>query len=220
MKTKFLTALTLCSVIFSIATASAATRPKKVTLPLSDIFQSGTTSCGMVGGKWIPGVTKLSTPGVFTSRAAQIRALKKDKRLASSDADQAKVDKKLAKIKKTQRREASSCTNGPPPTPTPTLPTATPTPQSQGCYDMNRNTSCFGIPNGQVGNEDEGLILFGSSCAGCHNGSIQAEPRDKTYSEIEVAFSDVPEMNLYIGAFTSDAISDLTAYLNRFNPNQ
>jgi len=226
MTKRIFPALLLCSAAFLAATAYAATRPKPVTLPLSDIFQSGTTACGRVGGKWIPGITASSKPGVFTSRAAQLRALKRDQLLASSDAARAKVEKKIVKLQKRQRTEARTCSLGPTPTPTvtptgaPIVPTATPPPQSQGCYDPSRNTSCFGIPNGQVGNENQGLALFTSSCAGCHNGSIQTEPRDKTYSQIEASFSSVPSMNLYIGSFSSNELSDLTAYLNRFNPNQ
>ena len=213
---------------FVAATAYAATKPKSVLLEESDYFETttsaGLVACGLVGGKWIPGTQSKSTTRLFTSRAAQLKALKKDRDLASSVFAKQKIEKKIIKIQKTQKREAATCKPGPAstPTPVPGAPTATPTPTPtvQGCYDQSRNTSCFGIPNGVVGNENDGLALFASNCESCHNGSIEPEPRNRTYSQIDAAFSNVTQMNLYIGSFSQTQIADLTAYLNRYNPNQ
>jgi hypothetical protein len=222
----------IVAVVFIAATAYAATRPRAVLLADHEFFQpttpSGIVSCGLVGGKWIPGILGKSTSRLFTSRAAQLRALQKDRNAASTVSARAKIEKRISKLQKTQRREAPYCKSGPTPTPTatpapaPVVPTVTPTPTPvvQGCYDQSRNTTCFGIPNGIEGNETLGLSLFTSNCLGCHNGSLEPEPRNFTYSQIDSSFSTVTQMNLYIGSFSPTQVAHLTAYLNRFNPNQ
>lgn len=105
----------------------------------------------------------------------------------------------------------------PTPTATPTpSPTSAPSCPNGGCFNAQRNTSCFRIPNTLVGNETRGTNLS-SSCLGCH---VERQLRNRTYSQIVNALNSVPDMAPFRESFSNQDVADIAAYLNRFNPLQ
>lgn len=185
----------------------------------------GTVACAWIDTAWVAG--SLGRSGTtFSSLSEQIKkqnqALKK-----ATGAKYLKIKKKIAALKKLKKAGQAECNlleeyNGGEPTPTPTVaPSATPTPTPRpSCYDSQRRTSCFGIPTGILGRESVGQSLFNSFCSGCHDGSADGGRRNRSYTEYLNSFSEIPEMQPYQSDYSSQDIADLTAYLNRFNPNQ
>ncbi len=209
--------------------AISATRPKGVVLKPSDSFERSAgrsrIACGRVAGRWLAGVK--TSAGIFISNNEKIKALKKDLKKARTSRTRATVRKAVTKAEKKAKREAPFCRAGPGGTPTPTptagptpppgaTPTRTPTPAptSRNCYNNAGDTTCFGIPGSNVGNISRGQVLFQSFCTGCHS-----EYRNREYPQIVNAFSSISQMNAYSG-LSSAQVSDLAAFLNRYNPNQ
>lgn len=180
----------------------------------------GVMSCGLHAGTWIPGV--LAKDGkTFTAFAWQIRKLKRTLSNTTDDVKRRKLTRKIASLTKKRRAGSEPCKTDeaviPPGDSTPS-PTPTPTPSTgAGCYDANRNTGCFGIPNGILGNEGRGEALFEGICSGCHT---ENQRRNRSYSELSSAFETVLAMRPFTSDLVSQDIADLVAYLNRYNPNQ
>lgn len=176
---------------------------------------AGRITCGYVNGGWIPG--DLRRGNIFWSFKAQIRD-NKLKQAQTTDTKRLNRLKRLANTLRTKQRQGNTACRNADQLPTPT-PTPTPNPQTGSCYDSQRNTSCFGIPSGVIGNEIRGQTLF-QSCAGCHSGSADGGRRNRPYPELTNALATIPQMRPFEGSFTQQDIADIVAYLNRFNPNQ
>jgi hypothetical protein len=198
----------------------------------------GAAYCQKKADAWIAGT---QSNGKFRSLSAQISGLRRQ--LANAPKKKQKTLRtRLAALKALYRAAKKGCEEllltepepSPSPSPTPlppspspsaapsTSPSASPSASATprpSCYDAQRNTSCFGIPSPLVGNESSGAALF-SGCQGCHTGSGDGGKRNKSYSQIQNALLEVPQMQPFSDSYSAQDIAHLTAYLNRFNPNQ
>jgi hypothetical protein len=220
-------ALLFAASLFTVVSRSlAATTPRSVMIAAENLFEigSGRTKvvCGRISGRWIGGT--VSSSGRFVSNAERVRALKRDLAKARGIAARRRVQRSLDAAQKKERKEAPICrpgpSAGPSPTPTPILPgQPTPTPRPTAtrvpCFNNAGDTACFEIPGGITGNITRGASYHQSLCVGCHG-----ERRNRSYTQLNSSFSSISAMAIYNGQLSSGEVADLTAFLNRFNPNQ
>ncbi len=127
--------------------------------------------------------------------------------------------RKIKTLSERQIAEDALCLSAlePDPTPTPTPeptpePSPSPTPNpGTGSFDIDGNTTAFGIPMGYVGNISRGRTLQSVRCVGCHE-----ERTGYLYSEVEDALATVPDMDGI--DITTQEVVDLIAFFNRFKP--
>lgn len=77
-------------------------------------------------------------------------------------------------------------------------------------FDVNGNTTSFGIPSGLIGKISIGKTFFANTCFGCHGGD---KGTNYTFPQIVAAVTG-PKMGF---SFPQQNFADLTAYLNRAN---
>ncbi len=85
-------------------------------------------------------------------------------------------------------------------------PSATPTPNSNSSFDLEGNTTSFGIPRGAVGNIRRGKSKYFSQCSACHSRLTGTHENFASLKRITAA----PPMNLRLSDST---LADLVAYL-------
>jgi hypothetical protein len=213
-------------VLGGVSESYAATTPRGVVLAAENRFEVGSgrskVVCGRISGRWLGGA--VSSSGRFVSNAERVRALKRDLAKARGTAARRRVQRSLDAAQKKERKEAPICrpgpSAGPSPTPTPIVPgQPTPTPRPTAtrvpCFNNAGDTTCFEIPGGVTGNITRGASYHQSLCVGCHG-----ERRNRSYTQLNSSFSSISAMAIYNGQLSSGEVADLTAFLNRFNPNQ
>ncbi len=174
----------------------------------------GAMFCSRVNSAWVVGSMRGMT---FTSFVDQRKKLQKQLKTASSS-KVATLKKKIAVLKKKNAVGMPACNAIPQESPSGS-PTPLPT-RSAGCFDSSRNTACFGIPAPLRGNETRGENVFKNGCMGCHSKTSDSDKRNRTYQQILNSFTNEPQMRPYSDSYSTQDVADITAYLNRYNPNQ
>lgn len=82
--------------------------------------------------------------------------------------------------------------------------------QSAGPFDVNGNTTSFGIPSGLRGNIDRGKRVWDRNCSGCH-GSRVREPGD-SYADVRRKQGLPQHVD---NSLSRQDMADLTAMLNK-----
>jgi hypothetical protein len=223
--------LALLCFIFGIGVTEAAAAPRGIPITTDNYFvietDKGTCECALQGTQWRSGVVT-GQGDRFLIFVDEVRRLQRSiPKLKGSKKKQAQrtrtryntLKKRCETICAVGRSPSAQPTATP--TPAPGQPTPTPTPPGGGssCYNSNRDTSCFGIPQGMVGNENAGQTRWSVSpgCVGCH-GPGDVARRNRTFLQVQTALQEIPAMQPV--ECDAQCIADIVAYLNRFNLNQ
>lgn len=185
---------------------------------VGEIFevQSGTRSffCRLLTDVWYAGVlTKRGDLRTFSTYAKEIKTMKKQI-ISASGTKKRKLQTKLKKYQSYQKIDSPICLQGPPILQTPT-PTPLPTSAPGGIFDSAGNVTENGktvleIPSIFSANITAGKSVYLSNCVGCH-----IERTNRTFTDLRTNTSK-PPMFFDETRLSNQALSDLTAYLNRF----